>query len=149
MYYSWQDVRKAFFLTPIPLLMMTSLLFTVQNHEYRISSIVALLVAHLLIYIIFCIVCAPVGLLLSWFLNKYRLINVLTILMSVILMITPFFMFLGWMYTGKEIKSWWEYWDGAMLLFTVFITASYFLILKWLHGKRKVIRLSKKEDITL
>lgn len=140
MKYAWDDLIKTFFLTPIPLLIIAATIFIVANHEYRLSAVLAILIGHLMVYVVFCVIFAPVGLLLSWLLNKYRCINLQSIFISTLLLVVPFGLLLNWMHTGQIAEKWWKmYWHLPTLLFVSVISLSYFFILKWLHAKRRDI----------
>lgn len=130
MKYSKEKILKALLLAPLPLLFFTALLFIIMNHEYSLNSIFVVLVVHTLVYLAYCILTVPFSLIFSIFLNRYNLLNVLTICMGTLALSLPFFMLLEWGHTGKIVQPrWMMYTNMAATLIVLFPGLCYWLFL--------------------
>lgn len=130
MQYSKGKILKALFLAPLPILFFTALLFIIMNREYSLYSIFMVLVAHTLVYLAYCILTVPFSFTFSVFLNRYSLLNVLTICMGTLATALPFFMLLEWGHTGKIAQQWWMmYTNIAAMLTVLFPGLCYWLFL--------------------
>jgi hypothetical protein len=108
MKYSKEKIIKALLLSPLPLLFFTALLFIIMNHEYSLYSIFVVFIGHGLVYLIYCILIVPFSFIFSILLNRYSVLNLLTICISSLIIAMPFFILLGWGHTGEILKEWWK-----------------------------------------
>jgi hypothetical protein len=109
-------------------------LFNLINNEFKLSSIFAVIVGHLLVYLAYCLLSVPFSFLFSLVLNRYQYLNFLTICLSSFVVATPFFILFGWGHTGQLPKQWWLVYADVFFLFIALIPAvCYWLIL--IHHK--------------
>lgn len=130
MKYSKEKIVKALLLAPLPLLFFAALFFIIMNREYSLYSIFVIFVGHALVYLAYCILTVPFSFMFSILLNRYSLLNLLTICISSLIIATPFFVLLGWSHTGEISKEWWKmYTDTWTILMALFPGLSYWLFL--------------------
>lgn len=130
MKYSNEKIVKALLLSPLPLLFFTAVLFIVMNQEYSLYSILVVLVGHGLVYLAYCILTVPFSFMISVLLNRYRILNLLTVCMSSLIIAMPFFIIFGWSHTGELSNEWWKiYADIPTILLALFPGLCYWLFL--------------------
>lgn len=136
MKYSNEKIVKALLLAPLPLLIFTAVLFIIMNQEYSLSSIFVIFIGHGLVYLAYCISNVPFSFMFSILLNRYSILNLLTICISSLIIATPFFVLLGWSYTGEISKEWWKmYTNTWTILMALFPGLCYWLFLINLKDK--------------
>jgi len=136
MKYSKEKIIKALLLSPLPLLFFTALLFIIMNHEYSLYSIFVVFIGHGLVYLIYCILTVPFSFIFSILLNRYSVLNLLTICISSLIIAMPFFILLGWGHTGEILKEWWKmYTNIRTILVALFPGLCYWLFLINLKNK--------------
>ncbi|OEY95027.1 hypothetical protein BJD20_16670 [Acinetobacter proteolyticus] len=134
MKYNKKIIFKSLLLAPIPLLCLMAVLFILINNEFKLSSIFAVIVGHLLVYLAYCLLSVPFSFLFSLVLNRYQYLNFLTICLSSFVVATPFFILFSWAHTGQLPKQWWLVYADVFFLFIALIPAvCYWLIL--IHHK--------------
>ena len=106
--YSNEKIVKALLLAPLPLLFFIAVLFIVMNQEYSLYSILVVLVGHGLVYLAYCILTVPFSFIFSIILNRYNILNLLTICITSLVIAAPFFILFGWSHTGEISKEWWK-----------------------------------------
>jgi hypothetical protein len=130
MKYSKEKIIKALLLSPLPLLFFTALLFIIMNHEYSLYSIFLVFIGHGLVYLIYCILTVPFSFIFSIFLNRYSVLNFLTICISSLIIAMPFFILLRWGHTGEALKEWWKMYTNIWtILMALFPGLCYWLFL--------------------
>lgn len=130
MKYSKEKIIKALLLSPLPLLFFTALMFIIINHEYSLYSIFVVFIGHGLVYLIYCILTVPFSFIFSIFLNRYSILNLLTICVSSLIIAMPFFILLGWWHTGEVFKDWWKMYTNVWtILMALFPGLCYWLFL--------------------
>ncbi|WP_457970520.1 hypothetical protein [Acinetobacter calcoaceticus] len=130
MKYSKEKIIKALLLSPLPLLFFTALLFIIMNHEYNLYSIFVVFIGHGLVYLIYCILTVPFSFIFSILLNRYSVLNLLTICISSLIIAMPFFILLGWDHTGDILKEWWKMYTNIWtILVALFPGLCYWLFL--------------------
>ncbi|CAM4139342.1 hypothetical protein F901_02939 [Acinetobacter dispersus] len=130
MKYKKKIILKSLLLAPIPLLCFMAVLFIVMNNEFKLGSIFAVIVGHLLVYLAYCLLTVPFSLMFSLALNRYQYLNFLTICLSSFVVAAPFFTLLAWTHTGQLPKQWWLVYADIFSLFIALIPAvCYWLIL--------------------
>lgn len=93
-------------------------------------------VGHALIYLAYCILTVPFSFMFSILLNRYGVLNLLTICISSLIIATPFFILLGWGHTGKISEEWWKmYTNTSAILTALFPGLCYWLFLINLKAK--------------
>lgn len=134
MKYNKKIIFKSLLLAPVPLLCLMAVLFILMNNQFKFSSIFAVIVGHLLVYMAYCLLTVPFSFLFSLVLNRYQRLNFLTICLSAFVVAAPFFTLLAWAHTGQLPKQWWLVYADIFSLFIALIPAvSYWLIL--IHHK--------------
>lgn len=127
MKYQKKIILKSLLLAPIPLLCFMAVLFILMNNEFKLGSIFAVIVGHLLVY---CLLTVPFSFMFSLVLNRYQYLNFLTICLSSFVVAAPFFTLLAWAHTGQLPKQWWLVYADIFSLFIALIPAvCYWLIL--------------------
>ena len=96
MKYSKEKIVKALLLAPLPLLFFTALLFIIMNREYSLYSIFVVFAGHGLVYLAYSILTVPFSFMVSILLNRYSILNLLTICISSLIIAMPFFVLFGW-----------------------------------------------------
>ncbi|MGA6135522.1 hypothetical protein ACPER7_04360 [Acinetobacter dispersus] len=130
MKYQKKIILKSLLLAPIPLLCFMAVLFIVMNNEFKLGSIFAVIVGHLLVYLAYCLLTVPFSLMFSLVLNRYQYLNFLTICLSSFVVAALFFTLLAWTHTGQLPKQWWLVYADIFSLFIALIPAvCYWLIL--------------------
>ena len=130
MQYTKEKIVKALLLAPLPLLFFTALLFIIMNHEYSLYSIFVVFAGHGLVYLAYCILTVPFSFMISVLLNRYRILNLLTVCMSSLIIAMPFFIVFGWSHTGELSNEWWKmYTDIPSILLALFPGLCYWLFL--------------------
>ncbi|MCU4336432.1 hypothetical protein [Acinetobacter dispersus] len=130
MKYQKKIILKSLLLAPIPLLCFMAVLFIVMNNEFKLGSIFAVIVGHLLVYLAYCLLTVPYSLMFSLVLNRYQYLNFLTICLSSFVVAALFFTLLAWTHTGQLPKQWWLVYADIFSLFIALIPAvCYWLIL--------------------
>ncbi len=128
--YNKKIILKSLLLAPIPLLCFMAVLFILMNNEFKLGSIFAVIVGHLLVYLAYCLLTVPFSFLFSLILNRYQYLNFLTICLGSLVVAAPFFILLGWGYTGQLPKQWWLVYTDVFAWFIALIPAvCYWLIL--------------------
>lgn len=136
MKYSKEKIIKALLLSPLLLLFFTALLFIIMNHEYSLYSIFVVFIGHGLVYLIYCILTVPFSFIFSILLNRYSVLNLLTICISSLIIAMPFFILLGWGHTGEILKEWWKMYTNIWtILVALFPGLCYWLFLINLKNK--------------
>ncbi|MCH4247846.1 MAG: hypothetical protein LKF82_08415 [Acinetobacter populi] len=139
MKYAKTDIVKALLLAPIPLLVLSVVFVVVANREYHLSSIFVVSLAHCLVYFAYCILTVPFSFLFSILLNRYSVLNLLTISISALVFAIPFFMLFAWGHTGQMRQEWWKmYTDVFTIFMALFPGVCYWLFL--IYAKRKSLR---------
>ncbi|MFW1752894.1 hypothetical protein [Acinetobacter wanghuae] len=137
MKYSKERIVKALLLAPLPLLFFAALLFIIMNHEYSLYSIFVVFVGHGLVYLAYCILTVPFSFMFSILLNRYSILNLLTICISALIIAAPFFILFGWSHTGEISKEWWKmYTNTWTILMALFPGLCYWLFLITLNDKK-------------
>ena len=137
MKYSKEKIVKALLLAPLPLLSCAALFFIIMNREYSLYSIFVVFAGHGLVYLAYCILTVPFSFMFSILLNRYSILNLLTICISALIIATPFFILLGWSHTGEISKEWWKmYTNTWTILMTLFPSLCYWLFLINLNDKK-------------
>jgi hypothetical protein len=137
MKYSKEKIVKALLLAPLPLLSFAALFFIIMNREYSLYSIFVVFAGHGLVYLAYCILTVPFSFMFSILLNRYSILNLLTICISALIITTPFFILLGWGHTGEILKEWWKmYTNTWTILMTLFPSLCYWLFLINLNDKK-------------
>ncbi|GAA5012436.1 hypothetical protein GCM10023206_21280 [Acinetobacter puyangensis] len=137
MRYSKVNIIKALLLAPLPLLFLTALLFIVVNREYSLYSIFVVFVGHGLVYLAYCILTVPFSFIFSILLNRYGILNLLSICISSLVIATPFFVLFGWSHTGEISREWWKmYTNTWTILMALFPGLCYWLFLINLKDKK-------------
>lgn len=135
MKYEKEKIVKALLLAPLPLLFFTALFFIIMNHEYTLYSILVVFAGHGLFYLAYCILTVPFSFMISVLLNRYSILNLLTICISSLLIAMPFFIVFVWSHTGELYKEWWKmYTDIPTMLLALFPSLCYWLFLIKLKG---------------
>ena len=117
MKYSKERIVKALLLAPLPLLFFAALLLIIMNHEYSLYSIFVVFVGHGLVYLAYCILTVPFSFMFSILLNRYSILNLLTICISALIIAAPFFILFGWTHTGEISKEWWKMYTNTWTIF--------------------------------
>ena len=144
MKYSKEKIVKALLLAPLPLLFFTALLFIIMNREYSLYSIFVVFAGHGLVYLAYSILTVPFSFMVSILLNRYSILNLLTICISSLIIAMPFFVLFGWSHTGEVSKEWWKMYTDTWTIFMALIPGlSYWLFLT----DFKVKELLKKKII--
>lgn len=60
----------------------------------------------MIVYFIYCIIVAPIAFLISVILNHYYILNLLTILISVFIVATPFYLFINFLHAAYIPNPW-------------------------------------------
>ncbi|OUY06254.1 hypothetical protein [Acinetobacter populi] len=137
MRYSKVNIIKALLLAPLPLLFLIALLFIVVNREYSLYSIFVVFVGHGLVYLAYCILTVPFSFIFSILLNRYSVLNLLSICISSLVIATPFFVLFGWSHTGEISREWWKmYTNTWTILMALFPGLCYWLFLINLKDKK-------------
>lgn len=105
MTYSNEKIVKALLLAPIPLLFFTAWFFIIMNRKYDLYSIFVVFIGHGLVYLAYCILTVPFSFLLSATLNRYNLLNLLTICISTLFIATPFLFFFPGLIQAKFLSN--------------------------------------------
>ena len=135
--YSNEKIVKALLLAPLPLLFFIAVLFIVMNQEYSLYSILVVLVGHGLVYLAYCILTVPFSFIFSIILNRYNILNLLTICITSLVIAAPFFILFGWSHTGEISKEWWKmYTDTWTIFMALFPGLCYWLFLINLKDKK-------------
>ncbi|HBM1136794.1 TPA: hypothetical protein LUC71_003564 [Acinetobacter baumannii] len=130
MKYSKEKIVKALLLAPLPLLFFTALLFIIMNREYSLYSIFVVFAGHGLVYLAYSILTVPFSFMVSILLNRYSILNLLTICISSLIIAMPFFVLFGWSHTGEVSKEWWKMYTDTWTIFMALIPGlSYWLFL--------------------
>lgn len=130
MKYSKEKIVKALLLAPLPLLFFIALLFIIMNREYSLYSILVVFAGHGFVYLAYCILTVPFSFVFSIFLNRYGILNFITICISSFIIALPFFILLGWSHTGEFSKEWWKmYTDTWTILMALLLGLAYWLFL--------------------
>jgi len=130
MKYSKEKIVKALLLAPLPLLFFAALFFIIMNHEYSLYSIFVVFAGHFLVYLAYCILTVPFSFMFSILLNRYSLLNLLTICISSLIIAAPFFILLEWSHTGEVSQEWWKmYANNWTILMALFPGLCYWLLL--------------------
>ena len=136
MKYSKEKIVKALLLAPLPLLFFTALFFVIMNREYSLYSIFVVFAGHGLVYLAYCILTVPFSFMFSILLNRYSVLNLLTICISTLIIAMPFFVLFGWINTGDISKEWWKmYTNTWTILMALFPGLCYWLFLISLKTK--------------
>ena len=136
MKYSKERIVKALLLAPLPLLFFAALLLIIMNHEYSLYSIFVVFVGHGLVYLAYCILTVPFSFMFSILLNRYSILNLLTICISALIIAAPFFILFGWTHTGEISKEWWKMYTNTWTIFmALFPGLCYWLFLINLKDK--------------
>ena len=134
--YSNEKIVKALLLAPLPLLFFIAVLFIVMNQEYSLYSILVVLVGHGLVYLAYCILTVPFSFIFSIILNRYNILNLLTICITSLVIAAPFFILFGWSHTGEISKEWWKMYTNIWNIFmALFPGLCYWLFLISLKDK--------------
>ncbi len=137
MKYSKERIVKALLLAPLPLLFFAALLFIIMNHEYSLYSIFVVFVGHGLVYLAYCILTVPFSFMFSILLNRYSILNLLTICISALIIAAPFFILFGWSQTGLTSKERWKrYTKTRTIIIVLFPCLRYWLFLITLNDKK-------------
>lgn len=137
MTYSNEKIVKALLLAPIPLLFFTAWFFIMMNREYDLYSIFVVFIGHGLVYLAYCILTVPFSFLLSATLNRYNLLNLLTICISTLFIATPFFILFSWTHTGQIPEQWWKMYSNiSTILMALFPGICYWVFLIGLKDKK-------------
>ncbi|MDM1781227.1 hypothetical protein [Acinetobacter sp. 10FS3-1] len=137
MTYSNEKIVKALLLAPIPLLFFTAWFFIMMNREYDLYSIFVVFIGHGLVYLAYCILTVPFSFLLSATLNRYNLLNLLTICISTLFIATPFFILFSWTHTSQIPEQWWKMYSNiSTILMALFPGICYWVFLIGLKDKK-------------
>ncbi|GEM_PF-204106 len=115
--YSKEKIVKALLLAPLPLLFFMALLFISMNREYSLYSILVVFAGHGFVYLAYCILTVPFSFLFSILLNRYEILNFISICISSFIVAIPFFIFVGWSHTGELPKEWWQMYTDIWIIF--------------------------------
>lgn len=95
--YSYKTIVQALLLAPLPLLLFMALFMTLANLEFSVSSILAILFAHAVVYLVYCLVAMPFTFLVSWILAKLHWLNLFSIILFSFVFTGIFF---SWLWLG-------------------------------------------------
>lgn len=136
MKYSKKKIIKALLFTPLPLLFFSCLVFMIMNSEFKLSAVFAVFFGHGLVYLAYCILAVPFGFIMSATLNRFGILNLITISLSSIVMAFAFFTFLQWGHTGDTSKEWWKlYTNIPAIIMALFPGLCYWIFLTTLKDK--------------
>jgi hypothetical protein len=93
MKYSKEKIVKALYLL-LYHYFFTALLFIIMNREYSLYSIFVVFAGHGLVYLAYSILTVPFSFMVSILLNRYSILNLLTICISSLIIAMPFFVLL-------------------------------------------------------
>lgn len=137
MKYSKEKIVKALLFAPLPLLFFAALFMIIMNREYSLYSISVIFAGHGLVYLAYCILTVPFSFMFSILLNRYSMLNLITICISSLIITTPFFILLGWSHTGKISEKWWNMYTNIWTIFMgIFPGLCYWLFLISLKDKK-------------
>lgn len=137
MKYSKEKIVKALLFAPLPLLFFAALFMIIMNREYSLYSISVIFAGHGLVYLAYCILTVPFSFMFSILLNRYSMLNLITICISSLIIATPFFILLGWSHTGKISEEWWNMYTNIWTIFMgIFPGLCYWLFLISLKDKK-------------
>lgn len=121
MKYSKEKIVKSLLLAPLPLLFFAALFFIIMNREYSLYSILVVFAGHVLVYLAYCILTVPFSLMFSILLNRYSLLNLLSICISSLIIAVPFFILFEWSHTGEVSQEWWKMYTNTWTILMALI----------------------------
>ena len=149
MKYDLKLIKKSIFLAPIPLLVFMLFFLTSANPPYNLQSIGFWLIGIMIVYLIYCILVAPITFIISIILNYYSILNLFTILTSAFIVATPFYLLISFLHMGAIPAPWWQmYSHFSTILMTIVPAICYWICLKWfsLQKSKELHRLCQTNN---